>query len=208
MIFFHSFHSIENRSRGTRFPEEKAYGKAKRGNRRVTPQERHFLVLEAANWPYCDNYERKLFPCIERGRTIASIRSNPRPWAKFRDQAYVIRLILSNLIRKRTKSNDSLSLFLLSWPAIKFPLIRLSYSSYLIIITSCLIIISSIRGRHFPRQFTRLYTCQSLSFVFVLLLYDIYIFWIQNLFICVSFFQEILRTNFSKVYTHILEMEF
>lgn len=79
MIFFHSFHSIENRSRGTRFPEEKAYGKAKRGNRKVTPQERHFLVLEAANWPYCDNYERKLFPYIERGRTIASIRSNPRP---------------------------------------------------------------------------------------------------------------------------------
>lgn len=53
--------------------------KAKRANRRVTPQERHFLVLEAANWPYCDNYERKLFPCIERGRTITSIRSNPRP---------------------------------------------------------------------------------------------------------------------------------
>lgn len=84
-----------------------------KANRRVRPRERHFLVLEAANWPYCDNYERKLFPCIERGR------SNPRP--KFRDRAYVIRLILSNLIRKRSKALSSL----LS-PAIKFPLIRLS----------------------------------------------------------------------------------
>lgn len=91
-----------------------------KANRRVRSRERHFLVLEAANWPYCDNYERKLFPCIERGR------SNPRP--KFRDRAYVIRLILSNLIRKRSKAlSFSLSLLssLLS-PAIKFPLIRLS----------------------------------------------------------------------------------
>lgn len=74
-----------------------------KANRRVRSRERHFLVLEAANWPYCDNYERKLFPCIERGR------SNPRP--KFRDRAYVIRLILSNLIRKRSKAlSFSLSL--------------------------------------------------------------------------------------------------
>lgn len=79
-------------------------------------------------------------------------------------------------------------------PAIKFPLIRLSYSSYLIIITSCLIIISSIRGRHFPRQFTRLYTCQSLSFVFVLLLYDIYIYILDTKFIYLRF---IFSRNFA-----------
>lgn len=95
--------------------------------RRVTPQERHFLVVEVANWPYYNNYRTSASCCV-RGACrlwLLSLWFNPRRWAvcprssgPFRDRApaYVIRLILSNLISKRTgQGNDRdwpLSLFL------------------------------------------------------------------------------------------------